>query len=444
MDEKQTELSPQGKLAKMFAIWLSPLGVRFISPEAEQAYRNRVTRIENVIQLRVPDRVPIYVNGGFFSAHCAGMTPEEAMYDYDKLNKAWRNHILDLQPDAFGGTGTPGPGRAYEILDYKLYLLPGHGIPGDAPYQCAEAEYMRADEYDALIQDPSDFWLRTYLPRIFGALEPLKRLRSLEHANEMPFTSTYLAAYGSPEVRSAFEALLAAGEEAVKWSEAIAACNRVVIESGFPLLSGGWSKAPFDVLADTLRGTRGIALDMYRQPDKLLEALDRLTPLMTKVGVTSTQPSGRPLVFIPLHKGADGFMSDEQYRIFYWASLKKVILGLVNEGLIPYVFAEGAYNTRLEIVRDIPRGRTIWHFDYTDMARAKEALGDIACIAGNVPISLLSIGHPDEVKDYCKKLIDVAGRNGGFILASGAAIDTARRENVQAMIEFTREYGVYS
>ncbi len=160
--------------------------------------------------------------------------------------------------------------------------------------------------------------------------------------------------------------------------------------------------------------------------------------------LSGARSSGNPFVFIPLHKGADGFMSQEQYETFYWPTLKKVILGLIDEGLVPFIFAEGAYDTRLEIVQDIPKGRTIWQFDYTDMARAKEVLGKTACIAGNVPISLLSTGTPDEVKDYCKKLIDVAGKDGGFILASGAVIDTANPENVRTMIEFTREYGVYS
>jgi len=185
-------------------------------------------------------------------------------------------------------------------------------------------------------------------------------------------------------------------------------------------------------------------MDMYRQPDKLLEALERLTPLMIRLGAEGALSSGRPLVFIPLHKGADGFMSDEQYQTFYWPTFKKLISGLVNEGLVPFIFAEGGYNTRLETIKDIPRATTIWHFDYTDMAKAKEALGNIACVAGNVPISMLNTGTPDEVRDYCRNLIDVAGKGGGYIMTSGGVIDKAKTENVRAMIEITKEYGVYS
>ena len=164
---------------------------------------------------------------------------------------------------------------------------------------------------------------------------------------------------------------------------------------------------------------------------------------MINMAVSGARASGRPLVFIPLHKGSDGFMSDEQYQRFYWPTLKKVILDLIDEGLIPVVFAEGGYNSRLEIIRGLPQGKVVWRFDDTDMARAKEILGDSACIYGNVPAALLTTGTADEVRAYCKKLIDVAGKGGGFILSSGAVIDMAKPENVRAMIEFTKEYGIY-
>ncbi|MFC2021268.1 uroporphyrinogen decarboxylase family protein [Chloroflexota bacterium] len=437
------QLLPEEKWEKMFKTWLSPPEVKFKSPEAEKAYHDRVVKIKDAIQLKLTDRIPVYANSGFFPAYYAGISLEEAMYDYDKLTAAWEKHALDFGADMYGSSSIAGPGKAFEILGYKLYKWPGHGTPPDTPYQCIEAEYMKADEYDKLIQDPSDFWLRTYLPRIFEMLEPLKNLSPVTGVVELPFTGSYLLPFGTPGVQASLEALLAAGQEATRWRLAAAACDRAVMESGFPIFRGGATKAPFDTLGDTLRGTRGIIVDIYRRPEKLIEAMDRLTPLMLEMGVSGPRSSGNPIVFIPLHKGADGFMSDEQYKTFYWPTLKKVILGLIEEGLVPLIFAEGAYDTRLEIIKDIPKGKTIWQFDNTDMARAKEVLGGTACIAGNVPLALLNTGTTDEVKAYCKKLIDVAGKDGGFILTSGASIDKASLENVRAMIEFTKEYGVY-
>ena len=120
-----------------------------------------------------------------------------------------------------------------------------------------------------------------------------------------------------------------------------------------------------------------------------------------------------------------------------------MILGLIEDGFTPYLFAEGSYNTRLEVIRDIPRGRVVWQFDRTDMRRAKEALGGVACIQGNIPSSLLNLATPEQVTAYCRDLIDVVGPGGGFVLDGGAVIDEAKEENVLAMIRAAKEYGAY-
>ena len=75
------------------------------------------------------------------------------------------------------------------------------------------------------------------------------------------------------------------------------------------------------------------------------------------------------------------------------------------------------------------------------MAKAKETVGKVSCLAGNVPLDILCTGTPDDVKAYCKDLIDVAGEGGGFILSTGAGMQGSKAANVQAMIEFSLEYG---
>ena len=444
MQKKWEELSPEEKSEEMFKSWLSPKDVKFVSPEAEKGYKERITSVKDAIQLKkVPDRVPVVPFTGLFPCFYAGITPEEAMYDYDKLYMAWKKYVLDFEPDAQLGAFYACPGKIFEILDYKLYVWPGHGVSPHHTYQCIEGENVKADEYDALIQDPSDFFRSVYLPRIFKALEPFRKLPPLTGILEMPLTGGNLLPYGMPDVQDAFGALLEAGREALRWGEVLGTFDNEMAESGYPNLFGGFTKAPFDTIGDTLRGTKGIMLDMYRQPDKLLEALEAITPLLIKMGVSSSRAAGRPIVFIPLHKGADGFLSDEQYETFYWPTFRKVLMGLIDEGLVPFSYVEGGYNSRLKVIKDLPSGKVIWSFDLTDMVKAKEILGDTACIGGNVPIVLLNIGTPGEVKGYCKKLIDTVGKDGGFIMTSGAVIDEAKPENIKAMIDFTKEYGVY-
>ena len=48
------------------------------------------------------------------------------------------------------------------------------------------------------------------------------------------------------------------------------------------------------------------------------------------------------------------------------------------------------------------------------------------------------------MKEYCKKVIDGVARDGGYIMDAGAIMQQDPQvENVRAMTDFTREYGVY-
>ena len=185
-------------------------------------------------------------------------------------------------------------------------------------------------------------------------------------------------------------------------------------------------------------------LDMYRNPVKLLEACEKLLPMQIERGLSGANKTGNPRVFIPLHRGADGFMSIKQFETFYWPGLKRLMLALIEADKTPYVFFEGDYTSRLEYLLEIPKGKIIAHFDQTDLFKAKEIIGKQICIMGNVPSSLLQTGSPEEVKDYCKELIDVVGKDGGYIMSPRSSIDEAKPENLKAMFDITREYGVYN
>jgi hypothetical protein len=449
MEKQWEEMSPDERQEALFARWMSPKDpqgndLKFQSPQAEKAYKERITRIKDAIQMKkLPDRVPVFVIPSFFPVYNAGFTPREALYDYDKCCMAFKKLVMDFAPDAHIGAVAPGPGKVYDILDYKLYSWPGHGVPPEQSYQANEGEYMKADEYDALIDDPSNFFSNTYLPRVFGALEGFKMLPTLTGILEIYGVAFNFIPFGLPPVQATYRALFEAGAEALKWAGAMGASNVEISAAGFPGLWAGFTKAPFDVIGDTLRGTRGVMLDMYRQPDKLIEAMEKLTPIMIKMGVGAAKMNGQPLVFMPLHKGADGFMSDEQFGRFYWPTFRKVMMGLIAEGVVPNPAAEGKWTTRLEVMQDLPKGKTLWMIDQSDIAKAKKTLGKVACMYGNVPSALLALGTPQQVKDYVKKCIDVAGKGGGYILSNGAFFDQAKAENVKAMVDFAKEYGVY-
>jgi len=448
MEKKWEDMTAAEKQEAQFQKLLSPKDpegndVKFQSPEAEANYKANITRIKDAIQMKkTPDRIPVVIFPSMFPYYFAGITPKDAMYDYDLCVSAFKKFILEFKPDMHIGASAPGPGRFFELVDYKLYAWPGHGVAPEHSYQCIEKEYMKADEYDLLLMDPSFYFINFYLPRVYGALEGFKMLPAFTGILEMYGVAFNFIPFGLPPVQETYKKLFEAGAEALKWAGAMAASDAELRSLGFPNILGGYCKAPFDVIGDTLRGTVGIMVDMYRQPDKLLKALEQQVPIMISMGINSMKQTGNPLIFIPLHKGADGFLSDEQFKKFYWPTLKQVIEGLVEGGCIPFPALEGRWNSRLEIMKDIPEGKTLWLVDQSDMVKVRKTIGEKACIAGNVPSSLLQLGTPEEVKDYCKKLIDAVGRDGGFMLSNGAFFDEVKPENVKAMVDFGKEYGV--
>ena len=425
--------------------WCSAPGIEFKNAEAEEAYQKRAKRIADVIQLKVPDRVPIVPSFGMFPAIDNGFTCEEVMFDYDKAHKAWTQTVIDFEPDLFLNSSYAFSGHVLEALDYKPLKIPGRGISPDHVYQFVEAEYATADEfYGAFIDDPFDFLLRTHLPRVCGALEPLRLLRpGYELFGYYISIIRNLVPLGRPEVTSAIETALKAGAEALKWAKGIGIESQEIMSMGFPSMTGGNSAAPFDIIGDWFRGTRGLMLDMYRHPDKLIQAMERLVPILVRMGADQSKRDGNPIVALMLHKGPEGFMSLEQFKTFYWPTLRKVMVGLIDEGCVPMPLFEGNYTSRLEIIRDIPEGKAIYWFETVDIYKAKEVLGNVACFRGNVPVTLLCTGTAQQVKDYVKELIDVVGRDGGLMVDCGIWFDEAKHENVKAMVDFTKEYGVY-
>jgi uroporphyrinogen-III decarboxylase len=184
-------------------------------------------------------------------------------------------------------------------------------------------------------------------------------------------------------------------------------------------------------------------MDMFQRPDKLHEAMARLVPIVVNEATGQADASGCPIIFMPLHKGTGGFMSNKQFETFYWPSFRKVMMGLINEGLVPMPFAEGNYEPRLEIIKDLPRTSTIWFFEHMDMAKAKKIVGANTCIAGNVPVMMMVTGQPGEVRERCRRLIEVCAPGSGYILTAGAYMDIGNPDNLRAMMAAAKEYGVY-
>lgn len=412
-----------------------------MAKQPEHSFEERLKRVETAIALKRPDRVAFAPFVSFFSARYAGISFGEAMHDYRKLASAVNKFMFDFQPDALPDTfRIIGWAPTLEQLDYRQLVWPGHGGKPDATYQFVEGEYMKSEEYDEFLGDRSDFLLRKFIPRAWGALEPLGRLRPLDWAWYTRMSS-YVSTFGRPEVASALESLIKAGQEALKMISAARELTEEMESQGFPRQFVASTYAPFDYIGDFFRGTRGIMLDMYREPEKLLAAIDKVTPSLIEQAISVQKVPGANRVFIPLHKGLDGFMSPEQFERFYWPSLRKVMMACIEAGFVPNPLFEGDCTSRLEVVKDIPPGKAVYWFERTDLFKAKKVLGDRVCIEGGVPASLMIGGTAEQVRAYCKRLIDGVGADGGLIINGDVGIpDEAKVENVRALADFIHGY----
>lgn len=404
-------------------------------------YAERLKRVMDAVELREPDRVPVAFFNMFWLARYGGISYREAMYDYERLTAIARRALLEFEPDMYALPHLlTAVGPAMERLGYRQLEWPGHGTADNVSYQYLDREYMKPEEYDDYLLDPTGFYLSKYLPRVGGAFDGIQGLPLFPG---LYYLRLVVAArsFASPGVVRAFAALKDAGDEAMRLAQHANAFAAEMEQLGFPLTNGATAPAPFDFFADYFRGSKGIMLDMYRRRDKLLAAIERATVFITRQTIATCKASSSRIVFIPLHWAFDGFMSLEQFKVFFWPSLSKLMLALIDAGLIPMPLWEGDCTTRLETIADIPRGKAIYWIERADLARCKEVLGEVVCLRGNVPASMLTTGTPAEVDAFCRRIIERVGRGGGLILDCGIGIpDEARLENVRAMFQSARKY----
>ncbi len=408
----------------------------------EELYMEREKRVRDAIEHREPDRVPVSLRTVYFPAKYLGLPYSTAYYDPVTWQKAVLKTILDFEPDMYMSSAGMSSGRVMDILQPTQTQWPGGPLPDNVSHQAIDVECMKQNEYDMFLSDPTDFALRYILPRSYGSLAPLADLPRI--AESSMGVSMIAELFTRKDFREMAAKVLKAGEAQTQWRQGIGNLEAEATKFGYPPNShmGGVGGAPFDMISDFYRGMRGAMMDMFRCPDKLLAACD----MLQSWNIRRARPADPNLpgltkrLFIALHRGAEGFMSDAQFKKFYWPGLKKALVTDVELGYVPMPFCEGAYGSRLEYFLELPKGKAVAHFDLTDMFKAKDILKGHVCIMGNVPSSILQVGTPGDVDEYCKKLIQYCGKGGGLILTNGSSIDEAKPENIKAMFEAAKKY----
>jgi hypothetical protein len=398
-----------------------------MAKDIEQLYAERLKRYVTAMRNEKPDMIPIRPFVAEFTAKYAGYTCQEVTHDYEKAFAAARKCAADFDWDAVVGNMVYVWTGLTQAIGMKYYGVPGIDITPDVGFQYLEPPevqaYMKPDEYDQLIEDPTGFLFNVWLPRV----------------------STDVAAQGQPTTLRNNLSFLKGGMAMLNYFNAFGKQNQLLrTESGTVSAISGILKAPFDIIADKLRGYLGLVTDVMEQPDKVLAACEALMPHLTHVALSGADPEKKVPITIWMHRGCVPFFSMEHFNKFYWPTLKPIIEEIWAHGHQVLFYAEGNWNAHLNSFAELPDQSIVYHVDNADIFEVHKVIGKKFCISGGIPNWLLATGTPDEVRDYCKKVIYGVAGDGGYIMDAGAIVQNdAKTENIKAMTEFTREYGVY-
>lgn len=366
-----------------------------------QLYTRRLERIDAAVACSHTDRIPFMPFARAYPYVRNGHSMGEAMHDLALAQADMKDFVLALEPDmAVSYTASlAGADPAMTEMGVTLLEWPGRSggtLDNNGVTQIIEAPTMEEDDYD----DLSDL------------------LSKLPHYDfTLPAAQAYRAAARQ------FEQDLAA--------------------LGYPVAYNAIAAAPFDVLGLCLRGTLGLMTDIYMYEDEVQEALELLLPHILDHAVSQAAESKGRFVYIPLKNGMEGYLSLEQYEDFYFPTLKKLCEGLLAKGLTPLLSCEGPYSSRLEILNELPEKQCVIRLDSADMVRAKAVLGKTHCLSGGFYAYDLVHSTPEAIRDYLKFLLDTMAVDGGYIFDFGDRLDSAKPENLDAMLETLRDHGAY-
>lgn len=387
--------------------------------DKRQVLAEKTARLKAAIALEPHDRVPLVSSGGFWPVrYTQKYTMQEAYYDVDLVADCYKAVFARWDSwDAFNAA-MQCLGPVLDATGSRRYKIPGRDLPPHAEFQYPHLELMATEEYPELAENPLRFHAEKLVPRLctrIGSDDPYVRATAWTKA-------AIFFAQQAAKVRGYTDL----------WRD----------EYAVPRLYQGQAVVmPVDYLADNIRGFRQGLMDIKQRPQEVVAACEALEPFILTAWLTTAAAAGDfSLIFNPQH--VSPFVSPKDYQKVYWPSFKRIVDYLVGCGYKFWAFLEDNQEQHLECLQDLPKGKVVVHFESTDLAKAKKALGGRLCIAGGMPSILLARGTPQEVRDRTVSVLKLFEDEAGFIMTGSTTIPvTARRENITAWLDAVREFG---
>ncbi|MBN2027525.1 MAG: hypothetical protein JW854_12265 [Actinobacteria bacterium] len=369
-------------------------------------------RIETAIGLGKPDRVPVVPIIDMFSSRYGGISQYDMLFDLKKADRALEKTLQDLGSIDAQNMTYMGMGRTLSLF-FPKPIMPGiGGVPRDAQLQFVEVSIMEPQEYAEINEKNALRWILKKMRMTHPQLnDPLSAARSLAGV-QADFVKMRISAR--------------------KW-------RRKGVEH---LLSYNFGFVPFEYLSMMVRSINNMTLDLFRYPDEVKSACKALMGPLKMMGMASVLSTGIKRIFLGGVRTSASFIGPRQFEEFALEQWIEMVEYYVGKGITPILHYDCDWTPFFPYLRHFPRGKCVLNLDGTsDIFKAKEILGDHMCIMGDVPADLLKLGEPDEVDEYCRRLIVELGADGGFILSGGCTVPVdSKPENVEAMLQSVHRY----
>ena len=371
-------------------------------------------RVMAAMQLEKPDRVPIDIlaSGAPF-ARMAGITQTEFFSNeekaFDAINKVFDytgGWDLDLASIPAKSLAMAKTGITL-ALGLKL-AFPGIELPDDYSYQACEEEVLKPEDYDTIAEIGwQKFMFEDFAFRILD-ITPEDLQKTLEETAPVFFRAI---------------------DEWRKRGVVTLYPVTPFVTHPFFRLSLGRSMVKFTE-------------DLYYNPEMVEKAMKTLTRELIEEWIAGSKIFDQKFAFIIEERAGGFFYPPKIFERFWLPYTLEIVDALWSEGIVTWFHLDACWDKNIPYFKQFPRGSAILALDgTTDIFAAKEVLRNHLCLAGDVHPTLLSIGKPEEVEAYSKRLIDEVGSDGGFILSSGCEIPAAvKAENMRAMIQTGKTY----
>ena len=370
-------------------------------------------RVEAAIKLEPYDRVPVApLMDVMFPSRHKGMT---VAYGISHIREGFQA-IVDVFDEVGGWDGMILPGYSLpltpRVASAMAAAIGDMRYPGkevdlslDSPPQYVERELLTIEDYDDMIKLRWEGFAEKHCER-FTSFSPDQIIAWTKRQTEQ-----YI-------------------REGETWDA-----------RGIPSLCGAIVESPLMFLS-TKRSLTSFTMDLHRIPDKVQAAMDAIVDDFIAHAIEAARLTGISGVMLVLERGGGFYYPLRIFERFEFPYMKKMTEAFAAEGLLTVMHFDQDWTLNLPYLRELPKKMCVVELDSTtDIFKAKEILGDHMCIAGDVPASLSSIGTPEEMEAYCKKLIEIVGKDTGFILSSGCTVPAdAKFESFKAMIDTAKTH----